>query len=224
MFVSLEKKILFFHISKTAGTSIKLILDHLCRDGDESYKKIYHENMNHYMTRRVINRWGKWYDEDRFTHITQTDARPFFKAAKVDFSDFFCFIVVRNPYERFKSQLQYLNLLELTSIDHCIDSYEKSLDNQMSGYWFKSQIDYFRDPLTNNIHVYKYEKLHELWGKLKDYADGRPFNIYHTNRNERKHECPIEFTVNQKKRIYKLFEEEFDTFGYECGFPTASTL
>lgn len=224
MFVSLDKKILFWHISKTAGTTIRSVLSNLCPDGDESYKKIYHENMEHYMTKRVINRWGKWYDEDRFTHITQTDARPFFKAAGIDYQDFFCFTVVRNPYERFKSQLQYMNLLDMRSIDYYIDNYKDSLNVQMAGYWFRSQIDYVSDPLTDNIHIYKFEKLHELWGKLKDYAVDKPFNVHHINQNLNKNKYPIEFTLKQKKKIYKLFEEEFDRFGYESGFPQASTL
>lgn len=224
MFVSLEKKILFFHISKTAGTSVTHMLEKLCPDHAHSHQKIFKNNIGHYMTKRVTNRWGDWEDKDRFTHITQTDARPFFKAADIDYSDFFCFTIVRNPYERLRSQMEYLNLTQSNSIDFHIDNYQTGLNTRKAGYWFRSQMEYFRDPMTKNINVFKFEDLDKLWDKLKEFDDEKTLEILHLNQNDKENISPIRFSTNQKKRIYQLFKEEFDTFGYHPGFPVASNL
>jgi hypothetical protein len=224
MFISLQKKILFFHISKTAGTSVTQMLDKLCPDYEESYRKLFHSNIGHYMTKRVTNRWGDWEDQDRFIHITQTDARPFFKAANIDYSDFFCFIIVRNPYDRLRSQMEYMNLLKYNSVDYHIDHYQTDLNIRKAGYWFKSQMEYFRDPMTKNINVFKYEDLDKLWLKLKEFDDDNKLKIMHLNPTSIETKDTIRFSTKQKKKIYNMFKEEFDTFGYHPGFPVASNL
>jgi hypothetical protein len=83
-------------------------------------------------------------------------------------------------------------------------------------------MDYFKDPLTNNLNVFKFEELNKLWAVLFRYAEGKAFHVHKVNENPNKQE--IKFTVGQKKRIYELFREEFETFGYKRDYPGASTL
>jgi hypothetical protein len=223
MFVSLEKKILFFHISKSAGTSIALMLGDMCPDGQKCYQNIFHDNAQHYLTKPILKKWKKWDEEDKFIHITPEDAKPFFRASNIDISDFFCFTIVRNPYERLKSQLQYLNLIEENSIDHYIDTYS-ILNTQKAGYWFRTQLEYTNNPFTENMQIYKFEELNKLWPKLLEFNDKKSFDIFHVNDNPNKHKQHIEFTMSQKKRIYGMFKEEFETYGYDRGFPYTSGL
>ncbi len=120
--------------------------------------------------------------------------------------------------------MEYLNLTQYNSIDFHIDNYQTDLNTRKAGYWFRSQMEYFRDPMTKNINVFKFEDLGKLWDKLKEFDDEKTLEILHLNQNDKENISPIRFSTNQKKRIYQLFKEEFDTFGYHPGFPVASNL
>jgi len=223
MFVSLKKKIIYFHISRTAGTSITMMLESMFYDERDLYKEIFNaKNLKHYTAAHVRIKWGDFVHLDPypFKHITPSDAAPFLKLAGIDCNDFFCFTVVRNPYTRFVSQLKYLNLNHEKTIDHYIDIYG-NLDTPAAGYWYKKQVDYLKDPLTKNFSIYKFEELDKLYDKFKSINWGHSPTIVHHNKYHpilEKNTTDIILTDTQKKKIYNMFKEDFDTFGYQPDF------
>lgn len=228
MFISLKHKIIYFHISRTAGTSITMMLENMFPESKENKRTIFNRDiLKHRSLKRIRNNWGNFANLEPypFKHITQTDALPFLNIAGIDTSDYFCFTVVRNPYDRFLSQLKYLNLTS-KGIDHYIETYGY-LDTSLSGYWYKNQVDYIKDPLSKNFAVYKFEKMYELYEKFSQLNHGCMPEIINYNKSHPKlglNNIEISLTLQQKKKIYNMFQLDFETFGYERGFPYSSGL
>jgi len=218
MIISLNHKILFFHISKTAGTSISLMLENICDDAKSSFNKIFLNNIHNQAVRHIKDKLDLMQSNRYpFTHITQTDARPFLQLSNIDTSDFSEFIIVRNPYDRLKSQMIYQKLNEQYSVDHFLNRFE-SLNSSPSGYWFCRQMEYIKDPITKNLQIYKYEELNKLWPFLANIKPYKPFVVQRVNETANKKDVKIEFTLAQKKRIYHMWRESFEYLGYPKGF------
>ena len=218
MIISLNHKILFFHISKTAGTSISLMLEDICDDAKSSFNKIFLNNIHNQAVRHIKDKLDLM-KQNRypFTHITQTDARPFLQLSNIDTSDFYEFIVVRNPYDRLKSQMIYQGLHEKYTVDSFLNKFE-IINTAHSGYWFCRQMEYIKNPITKNLQIYKYEELHKLWSFLADIKPYKPFVVQRVNETVNKTDVNIEFTLAQKKRIYHMWRDSFEYLGYPKGF------
>lgn len=209
MFLSPQRKILFFHIPKTAGNSVKTSLGNKL----PSHKDIAKHLSNAYL--KIVSKNNSTLDLQTLKalppqHIDQVQARPIFDLLNLDLSDYFEFVIVRNPYDRILSQYNYNNYHG--NIDKFLDEYETSLKDTDS-LWLKSQLAWINNPITDKIHIFKYEELDKCETELKKILKDENFSLFHVNQNKKA--IKESFTSQQKQRCYQLFKEEFDILGYD---------
>ena len=229
MFISLEKKILFFHISKTAGTSATYFLRNHCPDHEKAYQDIFYANRNHEACKHITVNWKDNYnwddpDFDPIQHIIPSHAKSFLNLYKKDYSDFFEFIIIRNPYQRFLSKFQYrVTHNPGDDFDWMISGLESEFANSLSEplkYWFLPQTSYVDDSITKNLKIYRFEELDKLWCDLTDLLqiDRETVKIPLINQNNDKHKYAAVLGLEQKQRIYNMYKSDFIRFGYDREF------
>lgn len=174
-------------------------------------------------------------------YITQDQGRTlvqyvneFDESFSIDTSNLYEFIFVRNPYTRLVSLFNFLvsNLrnarqmpqrntasvayekLQTANMDNFLDKYERvvsGLDTNSINY---SQMIYFKNPFTTNLRVFKYENLIDDFNTVKQDLGIECDDLLHLNKNHTPSTVE-QLLPSQKNRIYELFKEEFETFGYE---------
>ena len=93
MLISFEKKLVFFHIPKTGGVSVRSLL--------EKYKDIDKEDYSHKLSRKIDGK-SVWLIDP--LHINQKQAKELY-----DLDGYNEFTVVREPFERIVSLYNYGN-------------------------------------------------------------------------------------------------------------------
>lgn len=225
MFISQEKRILFFHIPKTAGNSIQKFLS-----SKSSYIPLFKRLINlhlkmakkdsYYTPHNLLTEYHP--SKLSFFHMDQKYANVLFKELSLDFSHYYEFVIVRNPYDRVSSQYLYdknKNTLSkyykndnYTLTDY-LNEYQFYLDSGEENYWFKSQLKWIEKPITGNIEIFKYENLLECQDKLQDIFNDKTTVLTHENVNPSVRDNI--WSTQQKQRCYQLFKEEFDALGYD---------
>lgn len=210
MFVSKNKKILFFHIPKTAGTSIRQYLFTNCSDGHfftnltlNIFIKEYNNNFNYSILQKELKL------PPAYKHLTQPECNFIIQKIGLDIDNFHEVVVVRNPYDRL---LSYYNFILYKNYDHL----EKLLDdiemnNVDPNLHFRHQLEYVKNPITKNLKIFKYEDFFLCQDFLQ--------SVIGTNKkipkiNVTKNNTMHQLTPKLKERVYKIFEEEFDIFKY----------
>lgn len=229
MHYSIEKKLFFFHIPKTAGTSILTKLIEYCPDSKETRNSIesasyktFLKNQNNHAIRQLPSH----------EHVTQSEFKQLMGISMPTYDNSFTeFVVVRNPLDRVLSQYNYEqaragkweNATEC-SFEHFLDVYECFLNGEIVDvqttsitqpiYWYRSQLDWTSNPLTNNLRIFKFEDIHKLWDFLStDFDIPEPEHLNKLNRGT-KYIDKGSLTQHQKNRVYAMFEEEFDILNY----------
>lgn len=209
MVLSQTHKFVFVQNPRTASTSIFQVL------------KDYNELKQ--LTAAKISRFAN--QSDVLNHLQQDNA-------EIDFSDFYEFVFVRNPYARFVSLYmmfkktpirdlsnlttqQYIDKFKSVTIDKLLDKYETVLSGEPNrdGIAY-SQMQFVSSPFTTNLHVYKYEELESSWEKIKSDLNMDLGNLPHLNRSVVQGHADI-LLPRHKKRISELFSNEFEHFGYD---------
>lgn len=153
---------------------------------------------------------------------------------QLDTSTLYEFVFVRHPYTRLVSLFNYLlaslrnsrqipqkdnasvasEKLKTANMDGFLDKYERVLngiDNNSINY---SQMKYVTNPFTSNLRIFKYENLENDFNTIKQDLGIECEPLLHLNKNHIPSTAD-QLSPSQKDRIYDLFKEEFDTFGYE---------
>lgn len=123
------------------------------------------------------------------------------------------FTVTRNPYDRFSSIYRYMilsrpkrgakaGLNKDMSIDGLLSFIENTLDNERDVH-LKTQCSFIT---TNDIIIIDSKRISDDW----------PFDFLAPSgfKNKSSNQEKIIFTTNQKNRIWKLYKEDFERFGY----------
>lgn len=209
MFVSKTKKLLYFHVPKTAGTSLRQFLFNTCKDANffsnlsfSMFIEKYDENFAYSQIKQAVNL-------PAYKHLTQDESTFILKKLNLDFRDFFEFVIVRNPYDRVLSYYNFVLHKTYPTVNELLDDIESNtVDPNLQ---FRFQLEYIKNPITNNIKIFKYEELNECEEFLQKYIGT---NEKFPKLNVTKNNFVDELNVELKTRIYKLFEEEFDILGY----------
>lgn len=204
MLISSEKKILFFHIPKTAGSSIYDALRVMCPDCHNVQRNLTY----HYVKNKKTS--------NTFTidfHIDQLSLKEILDIAVLRVHSYFEFTVVRNPYDRLLSQYNYDARPVSTRISTDFDSFLDFYENLDSTFWYKSQLSWIKNPLSKNFKYYKYEELDKAWIDIRERTgiDLPDLPLI----NETKIKTLTELSKSHKDRIYDMFKDEFDLLNYE---------
>lgn len=167
-------------------------------------------------------------------HITPKDAKTYLEENNlpvVDYTNFYEFVFVRHPYTRLLSifyQAKFIHPASgnkptfkqdvakssVISIDTFLDKYEDVINGvRIEDLTPFSQLKYTTNTFTNNLRIYKFENLLAEYDKIKSDLGLDLMFLLHINRS------PIPVTADtllphQKARIYSLFRDEFDAYGY----------
>ena len=221
MFVSLKTKIIFHHVPKTAGTSIKSFLERNFVDYQTSHDKIFKINTqitDNTELHEIVSSWKtnySWENKQNFptVHISTNHAKKFIEFSKIDITNFFDFVVVRNPYTRIISQFLQIKPYQNTSfsIESLLNLYQHQFDKTRPlNYWYLKQAEW-TNSLTGKVYIFKYEKLEKLWEMLF-----KQFNFYNQPipyMNMQK--GTYELSKKEKDLIYSMFKDEFEVYGYD---------
>lgn len=218
MVLSKKFKFIFLANPRTASTSVQTPL----RQYNEFYKR-EQLDMNMLSSYAVdLNHIG----QDVIRKIIES------KGDTIDFSDYYEFVFVRNPYTRLLSFYKYMkhsHPKQHPTIPTPEDEYAKKNNLTFKGFLDKvegvlngvikndariySQMSYVKNPLTANINIFKFENLADDFEKVKTDLGLDLGVLQHANF------IPPAISLDQllpqyKERIYSMFREEFETFGY----------
>lgn len=211
VYISLSKRIIFFHIPKTAGLAITNAFEKcIPRDTELNvWPSLYH-NVTKDPT-GVNTRTGL---KHLPFHVTQPTLKLFLNYIGQRVDNFFEFVVVRHPYDRLLSLVKYSEVLnkfndsEIMTVNSILDTVEKD-----GNKFYQSQMKWIDYPITKKLHVYKYEELFTTgWKDIKTKVNLDLPNLPKINVSPL---ADINLTKEQKKRCYQLYEREFMELGYE---------
>jgi hypothetical protein len=198
---SSEHKFLFFHIPKTAGLSIHSVLSHNISDS------LMLELTSKLQEQKIIP-----YTESMPLHINSATL----KKTNFDFSEYFTFMVVRNPYERILSQVQQINKspdLKI-SVEKLLDKYEGKINFPTDDYFYNKQTFWTENPIDKNFKIYKYENLKNDWEEICQKCNVKFKPLINHNLSRIRSQKRL-INNRDQVRIYEIFKEEFELYGYE---------
>ena len=209
MILSTKHKFIFWHIPKTAGMSIRellqphgLVLDHLFGQG---------------WRQRQSTHW--W-------HINQDDFLKENAVTGMHVRNYKEIAFVRNPYQVMVSKYNYIKGLgtlvnahgqEVESIN--TQTLDQFIDRQISrqdGNWLSFPQTHWTDrPVSSHgVQVFKVEDLSSAWGELQAYLGLELPALPYQNVSD-KLVTVDQLTQNQRDRIYEHFKCDFEAFGYQ---------
>jgi len=221
LFISQEHKLIFFHIPKTAGTSIVSILNRSSMGNNLRIKNIIGQNLLK-IVKEEQREVDKIYQSKAWPpmHINQTKIRKTLELSDISTRNFFEFVIVRNPYDRILSLYNYSNYYSnyytpnIISLDQLLDTCEENLNvDSYFDFWFKSQMTWIKNPLTDKVNIFKYEELDQFWNFIRARLDIELSQVPHVNATKQK--TISELSKSQKDKIYNMFKDEFDILGYD---------
>lgn len=185
-----EKKLIFIHIPKCAGTSVEILFN--MKTYDSGFGIINNKAIQHYT----------WYEIKN--HIGNEAYNNYFK-----------FSICRNPYTRTISDyfwLKSVNEIENISFDEYLDYAEKIIitRNFSEKIWhdhFIPQYEFICDS-DDKIIVDKLFKIENL-NEFNEY-----FNVVLEKHNVTNSDNII-LTHEQKEKIAKIYKKDFEILGYD---------
>jgi hypothetical protein len=200
MVICHNKKCIFIHIPKTAGTSI----EHFLRENGKNELSLI----------GVLNKRS-------MHHYTSVEIK---KNMPYCFNTYYKFSIVRNPYERLLSEYYWTPIINVgykygKSLDHFLNYVEHVVKKKL--YFVHINNDHFIPQflfLYNNgkllvDQLFKYEDLEWVGEYLKKKLSIKNdiLVLNKTNENIKK----MKWNDVQKERIYKLYKRDFEIFNYE---------
>lgn len=212
-----NSEIIFIHIPKTAGSSVEhqLMIKYETPLNEDSFVGFLGENqMNHSLQ-----------------HCTYKEIENIFEKRSHDIKNYSIFTVVRNPYDRMKSEYFYrLNIFDdkykiCGKIDYLkYDDIKKDFE-----FFVKNALDdnkanknnYDNHIITqnefiegcDNVHIMKFENLNE---DFKQYF-GEELTHKVNVAKEKNHFSELYSDVT-KELVYEFYKTDFEMFGYDKNF------
>jgi chondroitin 4-sulfotransferase 11 len=188
-------KCIFVHIPKTAGTSVEKILN----TGTEA---------DFYSTKAPT-----------LQHLTWLELK---NKLTFDYSNFYKFAIVRNPYDRIVSEYEWRRqatpqILNSLTFEEVIENLETLNTITQWDRHLSTQSSFLKDETGNiskEIEVYKYENLEPLWEKL-ELITKIPKKYYPWSYKTVKKPLISYYNENLRKKVREYFSEDFTNFKYE---------
>jgi hypothetical protein len=215
MVYSKEKKFLFIHIPKTAGTSLREVLNqYAARPGVLNFMARRISRIFPVMGQGGLYRWRTFEP-----HVPFSEAEVFLPSEILNACFKFCF--VRNPYERFVSFYRHIE-------KHREHPYHQRVKNwggfpglveHLGELAEPSQISYTlnREGRPSMDFVGRFEQIHKDYGFVARRL-GIESRLPHRNANPgaRWHDF---YSEPLRKKVLRYYEEDFVAFGYPNEIP-----
>tara|TARA_Y100000590_G_scaffold427983_1_gene538807 strand:+ start:4292 stop:4891 length:600 start_codon:yes stop_codon:yes gene_type:complete len=179
-----NKKILFIHITKTGGTSIENFFCDLLKIDNFKWPNFYPKYL-----------WGRLFSNNNslcYQHFTMKEIFDEYKLLKIKDIDFI-FTVIRDPLERYKS--------ELNAKYSAGDIYGKNLKDFSKNHELLShardQYSYFKD-YEDKINIYRFEQ--GLQNIVNDVCKKNNIDTY--LKIEHRNKAQLKKKISKKQIIY----------------------
>lgn len=209
MILSHEKKFIFIHIYKVAGTSVRRILaryDNLSKDDFPWY-----ENVKFWLG----SRYGSFSDLS-LNHIRASKVKRFI--SREQYNSYFKFSFVRNPWD-WQVSLYHFMLQSTDHPQHNIIQKMKGFDEYIE--WrinndFELQKDFLYDENDNLIvdYIGKFENLQEDFNEICLRLEIKPVDLPITNKSKHKHYSEY-YNKSTRDKIYEAYKTDIDYFHYD---------
>lgn len=198
--ISYTYNTVFIHIPKCAGTTIEKIL------GTSSTEEFFDYNQ------RQINNTKKTPQ-----HFTYAELKS---QLDINWSDYYVFSVVRNPYSRFISEYKaLLAKSKVSSVSELVEKLQIQSDlriQQFDGH-LETQSTYLKNEsggIDSSINVFKFENMTPCWEMLGSKTEVDYSDSYWSRKSE--DETPYQqfYTDETKAAVYDFYKEDFQNFQY----------
>ena len=202
----------FIHIPKAAGSSVEKAMG---LDPQGHFKRYDQE--------------GRCYQFLNAHHLTPQHALRLNLDNKKSYQNNTTFAIVRNPYTRLVSDYQYMQEKGIINSDVSLDAFievyaaivkaekeERFIPSNYADHaTSQSKFIYFDDGTLSVKEILHFESLAADWEKLATkYPEFEmPKTLPHENQS-RKGKAKIILTEAQKERIYQIYREDCENFGY----------
>lgn len=192
-----EKKIIFIHIPKTAGTSITDLLK-----DNTTNKKFRYNNHGKLRVLPDILDYHKHSSSSRYEKLLGENL----------YSEYFKFTFVRNPWDRMVSWFEYARLgrpYNATEFERWIDMVEARSDDQMHKF--------MENGIKKVDFIGRFENLEEDMSfvlKETGLEEENLLNLKKLNQSTRMEDYTRYYTPFLKEKVEKIFEEEIEYFKY----------
>lgn len=215
-----DKNIIFIHIPKTGGTSVESYLNLKTKDKSKFDKIGYGI--------KYIN--GK---KKALQHLTVGEINDYIGNQK--FNQMIKFTIVRNPFSKIVSEFSHFTNLSgpkyhgnesplikngelITDFDNFLDHVDHIVNNNLYDDnifydHFRPQSDFVK--INNKIivdTVFKFENLNEVKYFLKIICPKDTSDFPHAQKRRKKQ---IKLSPDQKKKIYNIYQKDFQLFNYK---------
>lgn len=200
VFVKDNKKILYIHIPKTGGTTIKKTFE------ESGWEVSWFLSGSH----KDLSLAPSGVRTYALAHLYYEKLSTVFNLEK-DFD--YIFTIVRNPYERIVSEYNYRKAYDKKKFLEWFDDVtKKAIETDM---WFNDnhirlQSDYI-GPAINKI--YKFEEGHQ--NILKEIENKFDIKFQNTERNDNKSIKKLSVDGIDKEIVYNFYKKDFELLGYE---------
>jgi hypothetical protein len=203
--LSRKFKTIFVHIPKTGGQSVEMVF--------------IREHALTWKTRAPLllrfnadPRKGP----KRLAHLLARQYTELDHVSAETFAEFFKFAVVRNPYDRFVS---YINYREPQNSDRPEAVFEHMARDAFTRHFLAPQIDYIADSTGKIIvdTIVRFERLQEELNPVFQRVLGKTVTLEHVNKSPEKRITRDSLSQALRQKIYKYYEADFDRFSYPSG-------
>lgn len=214
MLVSLEKKFIFIHIPKTAGTSLRELLEPYCVQPERSQLRRLFSHLP--VPEAPEKAWLRLHDTAWWAKL---------KLPRDVFRNSLKFAVVRNPYDYAVSYFEYQRTFQSSS------RYEKAAGEDFAGFLRrmarKNRLKGIRQSnwvcdLRGRVIVDELLHMERLDAELPKLLDllGIPFDGKLARKNVTKRSPLATYYSDEAKELaLALFARDFDLFGYDRALP-----
>lgn len=209
MILSHEKKFIFIHIYKVAGTSVRQVLEKYNNLSPADFP--WQANVKFWLGDRVnlLSQYSK-------NHIKAYQLKNILPG-KV-FNDYFKFSFVRNPWD-WQVSLYHFMIQNTKHPQHHIITKMKNFDEYIDWVVEKEhslQKDFVYDQSGNIIvdYIGKFENLQEDFKEICLRLEIEPVDLPMTNKSKHAHYREY-YSKESRDKIYTTFKEDIDYFHYD---------